>query len=119
MELICFAILIGISSDFVIHFTHSYTRVKGTFHREGRTRYALVNMGPSIVGATVTTFAVAFMMLFCKIIFFIKFAQLLIVTICYALFGSFVFFVVIMDIFGPETPTAFMDKIHCTKSDYL
>lgn len=109
LEWICFAILVGISADFVIHFSHSYTRVHGTLNKEERTRYALVNMGPSILGATITTFAVAFMMLFCKVVFFIKFAQLLIVTISYSLLGSFVFYILIMDIFGPAAPTRTMD----------
>ena len=89
LEWVCFAILVGISADFVIHFSHSYTRVQGTYDNTKRAKYALVNMGPPILGAMITTFMVAFMMLFCKVVFFIIFAQLLIVTISYSLFGSF------------------------------
>jgi len=69
-------------------------------------------MGPSTLGATITTLMVAFMMLFCEVIFFIKFAQLLIVTICFSLLGSSVFYyIVIMDIIGPATPTKAIDTI--------
>jgi hypothetical protein len=64
LESICFAILIGVSVDFVIHFTHSYAHFKGTHSRSERTKHALIQMGPSILAAAFTTIAAAIIMLF-------------------------------------------------------
>lgn len=64
LESICFAILIGVSVDFVIHFTHSYSHFKGTHSRSERTKHALIQMGPSILAAAFTTIAGALIMLF-------------------------------------------------------
>ena len=44
LESICFAILIGVSVDFVIHFGHAYSKKKGTVSREERTKFALIRM---------------------------------------------------------------------------
>ena len=49
--------------------------------------------------------------MFCEVIFFVKFAQMLIVTILYALVGACAFYVVIVDIVGPAEPTQTVDRI--------
>ena len=64
LESICFAILIGVSVDFVIHFCHAYSSMTGEHNRGERTKYALVTMGPSILAAAFTTIAAATVMLF-------------------------------------------------------
>jgi hypothetical protein len=64
LESICFAILIGVSVDFVIHFCHAYSSMKGEYNRGERTKHALVTMGPSILAAAFTTIAAATIMLF-------------------------------------------------------
>ncbi len=68
-------------------------------------------MGEPIIGATVTTLSVSFLMLFCKIVFFVKFAQLLIVTISFSLVGGLVFHSVLVDCFGPEDPLTTYNKL--------
>ena len=70
MESICFAILIGISVDFVIHFSHAYVSLPGNVPKEERTLHAMIQMGPSILAAAVTTMAGALCMLFTVITFF-------------------------------------------------
>ena len=62
LESICFAIAIGISVDFVIHFSHAYATPPGNFSREKRTEFALIHMGPSILAAAFTTIAGATIM---------------------------------------------------------
>jgi predicted RND superfamily exporter protein len=64
LESICFAILIGVSVDFVIHLCHAYSTMKGEHDRGERTKYALITMGPSILAAAFTTIAAAIIMLF-------------------------------------------------------
>ncbi len=122
LEWICFAILVGISADFVIHISNSYCLLPGHRSREERTRFALMSMGPSVLGSASTTFTVAFMMLFCKVVFFIRFAQMLAVTILYSLFGACVFYIVITDIAGPIEPTKtatrikrYLSQVRCAK----
>merc|ERR1712194_845925 len=81
LESICFSILIGVSVDFVIHFTHAYVHFKREVPRKDRSRYALVTMGPSVLATAGTTFFSAIVMLFCTITFFRKFALVLFFTV--------------------------------------
>ena len=111
LESICFAILIGISVDFVIHFGHAYSAIPGNASRNERTKHALINMGPSILAAAFTTMAAAIIMLFCVITFFSKFALILFMTVIQASAGSFVVFLVFNDCIGPSQPTYLVDKI--------
>jgi 5-methyltetrahydrofolate--homocysteine methyltransferase len=112
LEAILFAILIGISCDFVIHFSHAYAHAAtGDCDRSERTLHALLSMGPSILAAAVTTFLAATLMLFTVIIFFQKFAVVLFLTVLQATIGSFVVFLTITDTVGPSHPTLLFDKI--------
>ncbi len=77
LESICFAILIGISCDFVIHFGHAYIHQSGYVSREIRSKFAIIHMGPSILAAAFTTISAFTIMLFCQIIAFPKFAMIL------------------------------------------
>jgi len=118
LESICFAILIGISCDFVIHFGHAYIQKSGSVSRFVRTKHALLHMGPSILAAAITTFSAALVMLFCTVTFFTKFALILLMTVVHATVGSFVVYIVFADAFGPAEPTKLIDSIvaKCTSS---
>lgn len=117
LESICFAILIGISCDFVLHFCHAYAHLPGSVSREVRTKFALIRMGPSILAAAFTTIASAAIMLFTVVSFFQQFATILFFTIIQATVGSFVVFTAFADCIGPSHPTALFDKyVPCCKS---
>jgi protein dispatched 1 len=111
LESICFAILIGVSVDFVIHFSHSYSLWKGEHERGERTKHALIMMGPSILATAFTTFCAAIVMMFTIIIFFQKFALILFLTIVQATVGTFIFFLTMTDTIGPKHPTYLVDKL--------
>jgi len=117
LESICFAILIGISCDFVIHFCHAYAHIPGNVDRHYRTKYALVRMGPSILAAAFTTVCAATIMLFTVISFFQQFALILFYTIIQATVGSFVVFVAFTDCIGPSNPTYLVDSLFSSKKD--
>jgi len=119
LESICFSILIGVSVDFVIHFTHAYVHHKGNKSREERTKYAITTMGPSILATAYTTFFSAIVMLFCTITFFRKFALVLFFTVVMATFASFVVFCTLTNCFGPTNPTYMVDKCLslCSRGD--
>jgi len=111
LESVCFSILVGVSVDFVIHFTHAYVNAnKGELSREERTRFALVTMGPSVLATAGTTFFSAIVMLFCTITFFRKFALVLFFTVIMATIASFVVFITLTNCFGPTNPTYLIDK---------
>jgi len=112
LESVCFAILIGVSVDFCIHLAHAYvTASDGEKDRGERIKYALIHMGPSILSTALTTILSAVIMLFTVITFFQKFALILFLTIVQASIGSFFFFVVLADCFGPTNPTYFFDRM--------
>jgi predicted RND superfamily exporter protein len=111
LESVCFAILIGISCDFVIHFGHSYASLPGVISRHERTKFALIRMGPSILAAAFTTVCAAVIMLFTVISFFQQFAQILFFTVIQATAGTFIFFLTLTDCLGPSEPTVLYDKM--------
>jgi len=111
LESILFAILIGISCDFVIHVGHAYTMYSGNVNRHHRSHFALTHMGPSILAAAFTTFMAAVVMIFTEITFFRKFAVILFMTILHSTIGCFVVFLVLCDCFGPAEPTKGYDAL--------
>lgn len=111
LESVCFSILVGVSVDFVIHFTHAYVHAhKGELSREERTRFAIVTMGPSVLATAATTFFSAIVMLFTTITFFRKFALVLFLTVIMATIAAFVVFITLTNCFGPTNPTYLVDK---------
>jgi predicted exporter len=102
--------LIGISVDFVIHFCHAYVLFPGEKSRGERSKFAIINMGPSILAAAFTTFASALVMLFTEVSFFRKFAIILFMTVLHSTAGSFVVFIVLADCIGPSRPTEFVES---------
>jgi hypothetical protein len=111
LESICFAILIGVSADFVIHFSHAYAALPGDASREDRTKHALIEMGPSILAAAFTTILSAVLMFFTEFIFFQKFALILCFTVIQATIGSFIVFLAMTICIGPSQPTHLVDTI--------
>ena len=111
LESILFAILIGISGDFVVHFSHAYTQLAGPCDRSIRCKHTLLTMGPSILAAAFTTFSTAVCMLFTVIVVFKKFAVVLSLTVLHATIGTFVVFLVMADCLGPSEPTRFVDQV--------
>ena len=91
LEAVCFAILIGLSVDFIIHFAHMYCHAPHE-GRGDRTRHALRYMSVPVLSAGLTTFASSLLLFACKILFFNKFGVVLMLTIFYSLLITFYFF---------------------------
>lgn len=112
-ETICGLIAIGFSIDYILHLSHVYleARERGIVSRHFRMKYAMDQMGATILGAAVTTAAAGIVMFLCQFTFFNRFATMIIATI----FASFVFcmcyFVPLLLLFGPEGESCFV----CTK----
>lgn len=103
-ESILFAILIGVGCDFVLHFGHAYTFFHGNVSRNQRTRFALLHMGPSVLGSGFTTLLTAIIMMFTELTYFRKFAVMLAMAIVHSIIGSFVVFLTLCDCLGPNDP---------------
>jgi hypothetical protein len=95
----------------VIHFSHAYSSLPGERSRHERSKFAVIQMGPSILAGAFTTIAAATVMIFTVISFFRKFAQILFYTVIMATLGAFIVFITLSDTFGPSRPTVLVDAI--------
>ena len=105
-----FSVAIGIGCDYVLHFSHSYSILPGDVRREERTRTAVIQIGPSIIGSAFTTISTGIMMMFAENTFSKKFGAILIVTTLQSIIGSFVVFVTLCDCFGPSKISSFFGE---------
>jgi hypothetical protein len=103
MESMDIAILIGISCDFVVHFSHSYC-VCPRDGRQERMTHALHTMGISVVAAALTTFLASAVLSLCTLTFFDKFGSFLCVTMAASVFLSIAFFQAVLALAGPTQP---------------
>ena len=101
LEAVCFAILIGLSVDFIIHFAHMYCHAPHEGRRD-RTRHALRYMSVPVLSSGLTTFASSLLLFSCKILFFNKFGMVLMLTIVYSLLITFYFFNGLNVAIGPD-----------------
>ena len=110
-ESLLFGLLVGLGSDFILHFTHAYSMIPGKVNKQLRMKHAILHMGPSVLGSAATTMSTAIVMLFCQIATLEKFATMMIMTMVHSLIGSFVIFSVLCSCFGPAEPTKTVDFI--------
>jgi hypothetical protein len=103
MESMDIAILIGISCDFVVHFSHSYCVCPRDGQQE-RITHGLYTMGISVMAAAVTTFLASAVLSLCTLTFFDKFGSFLCVTMLASLLLSTVFYQALLASFGPAKP---------------
>ena len=96
------AIVVGLGSDFIMHFAHAYSMIPGKANKRVRMKHAILHMGPSVLGSAATTISTAIIMQFCEIQSISRFATMMIMTMIHSLIGSFVVFSVLCLCFGPE-----------------
>ena len=121
MESMDIAILIGISCDFVVHFSHSYCECPQDGQQE-RMTHALHTMGISVVAAAATTFLASAVLSLCTLTFFDKFGSFLCVTMAALVFLSIVFFQAALAMAAPARPEpltaeAIGELLPCKKAD--
>ena len=110
-ESILFAVLVGLGSDFILHFAHAYSMIPGKASKRIRMKHAILHMGPSVLGSAATTLSTALIMQFCQITTNTKFSTIIIMTMVHSLIGSFFVFSVLCSCFGPAEPTKRFDAI--------
>ncbi|KAK3246752.1 hypothetical protein CYMTET_43724, partial [Cymbomonas tetramitiformis] len=102
LELICISILIGVSTDFVLHYCYAYIRTPLDESRAMRSKVALHEMASPIISAASTTFAASMMLFFCQLLFFSKFGTIMMLAMGMSLAMAFIFLVSVCIVAGPE-----------------
>ena len=102
-ETIAAVILTGLAVDYGVHLANAYVEAPSSiYNRRHRTRYALSRMGVSIVASGVTTALSGSILWCCTLVFFSKFAALLVTTISASLLWSLMFISSVLLTIGPE-----------------
>jgi len=101
IEAIATVMIIGFSVDYVVHLGNHY--VECPFDsRYQRMQEALASIGISIVSGAITTIASGIFLFAAVIIFFTKFAVLVVSTICFSIYCSLFLFTSLNHFIGPE-----------------
>ena len=100
LEAICFAILVGLSCDFIVHIAHAYKESKKETRRE-KTLDAIWAMGPPVLFAAVSTSLAGALLFNCTILFYTKFGAILLFTMAYSFLMIFVFLAPLLVLAGP------------------
>ena len=100
LEAICFAILVGLSCDFIVHIAHAYQMSKSATRRQ-KSLDAIWEMGPPVLFAAVSTTLSGALLFSCNILFYIKFGVILMLTMAYSFIMIFVFLVPLLALAGP------------------
>jgi protein dispatched 1 len=115
-ESVAVVILVGISVDFNVHLASMYVH---SFHvtRRAKMAEAFVEMGISILSGAITTFGSSCFLWGGVVVFFTKFAVIMMSTISFSLFFALVFFAALCFQFGPEGDTGSVRALyaHCTR----
>jgi protein dispatched 1 len=101
IEAIAMVMIIGFSVDYVVHLANHY--VEWAYEdRFRRMQDSLTGIGISVVSGAISTIASGIFLFFAVIIFFLKFAVLVLSTITFSLYCSLVLFTWINLFIGPQ-----------------
>mgnify|MGYP001034278776 FL=1 len=100
LESIIFSVAVGVSVDFVAHYSHAYAQAPMD-ERGGKVKSSLTVMGVSISSASATTFMAGLVMCFSKTLFFYKFGFFLVLIMGLSWFLSTFFLNSLLAVMGP------------------
>ena len=101
LEAIAVVIIVGFSVDYVVHLANHY--IESVYEdRFRRMKDSLTGIGISIVSGAITTIGSGIFMFMATVLFFEKFAILVLSTILFSCYFSLVFFVCINHWIGPS-----------------
>jgi hypothetical protein len=103
-ESVAGVIVIGFSVDYTIHLGHMYNHAAalGIDSREARFTYAIEKMGGTVVGGAITTAGSGIFMYACSMVFFVKMASMIVITIVLSWLFSLFFFMPFLYLCGPQ-----------------
>eukprot|EP00173_Palmaria_palmata_P004966 Plantae.Rhodophyta-Palmaria_palmata.ctg7877.p1 GENE.Plantae.Rhodophyta-Palmaria_palmata.ctg7877~~Plantae.Rhodophyta-Palmaria_palmata.ctg7877.p1 ORF type:complete len:224 (-),score=17.18 Plantae.Rhodophyta-Palmaria_palmata.ctg7877:436-1107(-) len=94
-------IAVGVSFDFCSHIANGYNESKQP-NRFERSREALRNLGISVIAGGVSSLLAISMLFFATILFFTRFACIMVIVIALSLLFSLVFLIASLMVCGPE-----------------
>jgi len=101
-EAIAGIVVLGYSVDYVMHLAHFYCEARDIFSRDDKAKFAIYNMGATILAGALSTGGSGVILFFCFFAFFYKMAIVITVTIIYALLFSLGFMMALLWTIGPE-----------------
>lgn len=101
IESICLTILVGLSVDYTIHLANAWQSNTFATDRLQRVRAALLEIGASVLAASVTTFLSAIPLLLTIIVFFFKFGCFIMLSVLWSTVFAFGVFLTLLVIAGP------------------
>ena len=108
MEAISVPLVVGLAVDYCLHLSHAYNTAsepssgKRLTSRRDRARQALLEVGPSITAAALTTVACMLVLLACRIVVFVQFGIILAVTLALGITFTLTTFLAALLIVGPN-----------------
>ena len=108
MEAISVPLVVGLAVDYCLHLSHAYNTAsdpstgKRLTDRRDRARQALLEVGPSITAAALTTVACMLVLLACRIVVFVQFGIILAVTLALGIALTLSTFLAALLIAGPS-----------------
>jgi len=100
-ECIFLIAVVGLSVDYTVHLLNCYNGVQFP-DRETRVRYALAEMGISVLNSALTTVLAAAILFGCGFYFFLQFGGFIFFVIGFSIIMSIFFLMPLMLMFGPE-----------------
>ena len=108
MEAISVPLVVGLAVDYCLHLSHAYNTAsspstgKRLSSRRDRARQALLEVGPSITAAALTTVACMLVLLACRIVVFVQFGIILAATLALGIAFTLTTFLAALVILGPN-----------------
>ena len=93
-------VVIGLSIDYCVHMSEAYTKSHET-QRFPRVIHTFEAMGISVLSSSLSTLGASFFMFFAPVVFFVKFAAFIFVTISLSTLYALLFFPAVLSIVGP------------------
>jgi hypothetical protein len=117
MESIIISVAVGVSCDFIAHYSHSYLHSDATLDRGARVTYMFAIMGISVLVGAITTFSAGFVMIFTQTLFFYQFGIFMMTTLAFSWVYSNFFFAPVLAIAGPTTTKGKKDAAQRPEAD--
>jgi len=105
IEAVSVTIFVGFSVDYCLHLAHSFNNAKGNNY--SRVRQSLTELGSSITGAAVTTFASSIPLFFCTIQVFVQMGKTVALNTVFSIYFALVFYTALLVVVGPKQSNFF------------
>jgi hypothetical protein len=101
VEAICLSIMVGLSVDYALHLGHAYVN-SPYYDRRHRSMMAVVEVGGSVLGASITTMGSMIVLIFCTIFTFKVIGTIMLMTVLWSISSSLGILICLMSAIGPQ-----------------